>query len=399
MRNSRTNTAQRTTKLLIFIILILTLLVQSAVYSSPINQVDDKIAISASEIEDFSSSFPIKCNVSDKGYGNAVLRFRLFDLFTLKTIEANIIKDEDIYLGGSPIGISLKPDGVIITGKSDVITEEGLRSPTANSDIATGDVLLKLNNSDINSIEDIRSFLKTNNERVISATIRRSNKVFQTQIEPAKDTLTKEMRIGLFIKEEISGVGTLTYVRADNMKFGALGHNVSESLTGLNNEDISGNIYKCSIVGVEKGLRGNAGELRGFFTKMSPQGNIEKNTSYGIYGVADKSMIEGKQKIVMASRFSAKPGKAQIYTTIDGDAPKSYDIEIIKLNYQKSEGEKGMVIRVTDKELLNKTGGIVQGMSGSPIVQDGKLIGAVTHVFLNDPTKGYGIYIDWMKDN
>jgi stage IV sporulation protein B len=388
----------KSAKILIFLILILTILIQSALIYSPINQIENGLAISATEVEDFSY-FPINCSITNNGYGKAVLKFRLFDLFTLKSIQANIIEDEIIYLGGDPIGISLRPDGVIITGKSDVITKDGIRTPTKNADIAAGDVLMKLNKTLIRSHQDIKNFLASNNDLIIIATIRRGIRVIETPIEPAIDTLTNEKRLGLFIKEEISGVGTLTFIKADNMTFGALGHNVSESLCGKGTDNIRGEIYKCNIVGIQKGEKGNAGELRGYFSRTESGGRITKNNSFGIYGKADKSWAEGKQKVVMASRFSAKVGKAEIYTTIDGDKARKFEIEIIKLNYQKSEAEKGMVIRVTDKELLAKTGGIVQGMSGSPIVQDGKLIGAVTHVFLNDPSKGYGTYIDWMKNN
>lgn len=387
-------------RILIFFVLILTLIIQSAILTSPIYQVDDGIAISANEIEDVDSQSQsiINYNLSNTTYGKTTLRFKLFDRFTIKSIKANIVKDEEIYLGGTPIGITMNVGGVIITGKCDVVTNNGLRCPTVNSDITTGDILLKLDNKDIESLEDIKVFLDDLENDRVEATLRRGERVFRTSISPVVDTLTGKRRLGLFVKDEISGVGTLTYVKADDYSFGALGHNVSESI-GSNNISVRGNIYDCKVVGVEKGVRGNAGELKGFFTKSNPKGTIEINNNYGIYGKVENSLVEGREKILLASRFSAKPGKAQIFTTVDSGQPKGYDIEIIKLNYQKSKAEKGMVLRVTDTELLEKTGGIVQGMSGSPIVQNGKLIGAVTHVFLNDPTKGYGIYIDWMKDN
>ncbi|MGI6701638.1 MAG: SpoIVB peptidase [Christensenellales bacterium] len=387
----------RTTKILIFLILILSLLIQSAIFSSPINQIDNEIAISASEIKDFTTEFPVKLDVTKQGVHKAVLKFKLFDLITFKSVKADIVEDEYIYLGGDPIGITLKTDGVIITAKTDVITREGIKSPTRNADIATGDVLLKLDSTRIKCLNDIRAYLKNNKNKVVIATVRRKTKIFETPIEPAVDTISNEKKLGLFVKEEISGVGTLTYIKTDDLSFGALGHNVSDSFSGA--ESITGNIYKCNILGVAKGGKGSAGELRGYFNRTDTGGKVRKNNAFGIYGTANEEMIEGKEKIVMASRFSAKLGKAEIWTTIDGNKAKKYAVEIIKLNYQKSQAEKGIVLRVTDKELLARTGGIVQGMSGSPIVQDGKLIGAVTHVFLNDPAKGYGIYIDWMKNN
>jgi len=392
----RNSGSGKASKILIFLVLILTVLIQSSIISSPFNQATNGIAISSREIEDIDTAFPIKCNIQKNG-NNAVLKFKLFDIFTLKSIKANIVKDEIIYLGGDPIGITMKTEGVIVTGKTDVITREGIKSPTKNADIAEGDVLTKLNSAKISCLNDIRDFLKNDTNAVISATIRRGAKVFETPLEPAVDTITNEKRLGLFIKEEVSGVGTLTFIK-ENSSFGALGHNVSESLNDYGNDIVKGNIYKCNVVGVQKGERGKAGELRGFFTRAEADGNIRRSNTFGIYGTADKSLLKGRDKITMASRFSAKLGKAEIWSTIEGAKPKKYEVEIIKLNYQKSQAEKGIVLRITDKELLEKTGGIVQGMSGSPIVQDGKLIGAVTHVFLNDPTKGYGIYIDWMKN-
>jgi stage IV sporulation protein B len=379
-------------KIIIFILLIFTLLLQSAVYSLPITIFDDGIEVSTNELEDMSM-FPINCSVDEDG-SKAIIKFKLFDLFTIKSVEANIVDEESVYLGGSPLGISLKPAGVIIAGKTDVVTENGLKSPTKDSDIIVGDVLYKLNQTEVRTLIDIRNFLKTNNDTVVEAKIRRMGKDMTTTIMPAKDSLTGEKKLGLFIKEEITGVGTLTYVDK-NMSYGALGHSVSAAL--VSDEQIKGEIYSCTIVDVKKGEKGNAGELKGNFSKNDKLGNIIKSNSFGIYGNAINDICASKQTIKKGGRMTAHVGKAEIWTTLSGCEPKGYEVEIIKVNYQKSESEKGMVIRVTDKELLERSGGIVQGMSGSPIVQDGKLIGAVTHVFLNDPAKGYGIFIDWMK--
>ncbi|MBQ7307293.1 MAG: hypothetical protein IJW82_02090 [Clostridia bacterium] len=157
-------------------------------------------------------------------------------------------------------------------------------------------------------------------------------------------------------------------------------------------------MYNCNVIGVTKGYKGNPGELKGlFFQGKDSQGIIDKNMEYGVYGqINDDSILKNSEELKVGGRFVARPGKAKIRACIDGTESKDYDVEIIKTNYQSASNDKSMVIKVTDKELLRKTGGIVQGMSGSPIIQNNKVIGAITHVFVNDPTKGFGIYLDWM---
>ena len=195
------------------------------------------------------------------------------------------------------------------------------------------------------------------------------------------------------------GVGTLTFYNDTTKRFGSLGHAITNSSNKNNIEIAEGDIYNCRVIGVKVGYNGVAGELLGTFSlNQESIGNVDKNCDFGVYGYItnEKSIINNKIPIELGGRVSVKPGKAKILSCIDGENIEEFDIEIIKTNYQKSESEKSMVIRVIDKVLLTKTGGIVQGMSGSPIIQDGKLIGAVTHVFLNDASKGFGLYIDWM---
>ncbi len=205
--------------------------------------------------------------------------------------------------------------------------------------------------------------------------------------------MTGRKKIGLWLRDGISGIGTLTYVDPSNMRYGALGHPIDEST-----EYIGGAIYGANIYGYIKGEKGKAGELSGSYDPSDVIGSIDKNNKFGIFGKY-RGDIASKEMIPLGSKSTVKPGKAHIYTTIDGCCSKRYEIEIIKCNVQNKADSKGMVIRITDKELLERTNGILQGMSGSPIIQNGKLIGAVTHVFINDPTKGFGMYIDFMLPN
>ncbi|MDR2090286.1 MAG: SpoIVB peptidase [Clostridiales bacterium] len=307
----------------------------------------------------------------------------------------DIIYSDDVYLGGIPIGISLTADGLIIAGKNDIITKTGVVSPSAKSNIMNGDVLLFINDKKIAKPDDIAAALNGNKGEEVLLKLRRGKMDFFERIKPAEDSLTGARRLGLIVKTDLMGVGTLTFVK-NNARYGALGHQIADAETGI--KDLNGgDIYECSIIGIVKGEKNKAGELRGLINKSGGSyGTIDKNNHFGIFGSANDVMTQKLEKISVGSKYAVKPGKASIRTTIAGETPNEYEIEIVKTNFQSGKSEKGMIIRVTDENLLKTTGGILQGMSGSPIIQDGKLVGAVTHVFVNDPSKGYGMYIDFM---
>lgn len=320
-----------------------------------------------------------------------------------KEENSNENRELSVYLGGYPLGFTLECDGVLIVSIGDVETENGPVSPSKNKNIKEGDVLYSLNGVVIKSATHLHGLLNTSqaDETPVSVVIKRDDMIINETITPAKEVPSNMYRLGFWIRDNSAGVGTLTYVREDNNRFGALGHPVQDVDTGKMMPVSGGNIYKCNIVGYNKGTRGNPGELRGLFLRTGTEiGRLDNNNDYGVYGKIDE---EYKQKlgqlVPVGFRDSVKTGKAKILCTIDGTMPKEYDIEIIKLSHQSKSDKKSMVLRVTDKELIQKTGGIVQGMSGSPIIQNGKLVGAVTHVFVSDPTKGFGVYIDWMIDN
>ena len=215
------------------------------------------------------------------------------------------------------------------------------------------------------------------------------------------DVLTQKYKLGLWVRNSASGVGTLTYIKQSDFRFGAVGHPIIDSSLGENFEVESGNIYKCRLIGIKKGEKNNPGEIKSTINLSDDAiGLADTNCQYGVYGnILNKSIIDASRTATLGGRLSVELGDAKIYCNLDNEGVKAYDIKIIRANKQNSADDKSMIIKVTDKELLNKTGGIIQGMSGSPIVQNGKVVGAVTHVFLNDPTRGYGVYIDWMIDN
>ncbi len=323
---------------------------------------------------------------------------------TLKEIVKTLFKKENnpiakresvyVYLGGYPLGFTIKCSGVVIVAISNESAYE----------LKEGDILTRIEGVSVNSLEEISKLInsETYAGEMLEITYKRNDEERQTTIKPKYDEKLHQYKLGLWIRDNSAGVGTITYIRQDNLRFGALGHPVCDIDTGSALPVNSGNIYKCNIVGYKSGVKGNPGELKGLFLRNgSILGSLDTNNKFGVYGNFSKKHINlvNDELIEVASRDEIKSGKAQIRCTIDGSVPKYYDIEIVKTYFQSSKDNKSMFIRVTDKELLSKTGGIVQGMSGSPIIQNGKLVGAVTHVFVSDPTKGYGIYADWMIDN
>ena len=338
----------------------------------------------------------------DKKVKNLEVKFKLFNLFNIKNLKVKVVDNVNVLLGGDSVGFSLNSKGVTIVGSNFVLTKNGAENPINSSDLKVGDTILEINNIEILSAEDVNNAIKNLDDKEVTIKYKRNNKEFLTTIKPALDIQTKTYKLGIWVKDNTMGVGTLTYIKEDDLRFGSLGHAVADGGNGNDFEVQNGEVYKCNVIGVKKGTRGEAGEILGLFLPgKNVQGDVDKNNNFGLYGnmFENSEFLENKQKIEIGGRASCKPGKAQILTCISGTKVNVYDIEIIKTNYQNTANEKSMVIKVTDKKLLEETGGIVQGMSGSPIIQDGKIVGAVTHVFVSDPTKGFGLYIDWMLDN
>lgn len=299
-----------------------------------------------------------------------------------------------VYVGGYPLGFTISCSGVIVVAKS---------NDTAK-DICEGDIITKIEGKSVSSAEEILMILNSpeNAAKKLKVQFIHKGEVKQTEITPIYDSVLQMFKLGIWIRDNSAGVGTLTYIRKDNKRFGALGHPVCDIDTGCLMPVGSGNIFRCNIVGYKRGVKGNPGELKGLFLRNgSVLGSLDKNNGFGVYGTFDDKFatVYGGEVMEVAKSSEVKSGKAKIRCTIDGTTPKDYDIEIVRAYFQKEKDNKSMFIRVTDSELISKTGGIVQGMSGSPIIQNGKLVGAVTHVFVSDPTKGYGVYADYMIGN
>ena len=331
-----------------------------------------------------------------------MLNLKLFNLITINKYLVNLV-DTDVIACGNSIGMILKSKGVIIVGFNSVLTSDGNKKPCETSPLMIGDRIVEIENKEINTSEDIDAVLTEEgyDGRALSIIAYRGNEKIECEINPVKDYISSKYKVGLWVREDASGVGTLTYIRKDTNRFGALGHPISEESCNEPLQISGGEIYNCDVVGINKGTKGKTGDIRGLFVAgQNSQGVIDKNIDYGVFGnINDTSELLNASTYDIGGRLSVKPGKAQILACINGRSVEKFDIEIIKTNFQKYSNNKSMVLRVTDKKLLEKTGGIIQGMSGSPIIQNGKIVGAVTHVFVSDPSKGFGIYLDWMIDN
>lgn len=304
----------------------------------------------------------------------------------------------EYYLGGIPAGFTLSQGGAEIIGLNDVAAQDGMFRPAEKAGIKTGDCIVAVDDIRVKNISELNAALERSKGNPIKLTVKRNGETAETEVTPVKDAKTGKYKIGVLIRDTLTGIGTVTYVNKETLRFGSLGHAVStDNFSELGIADSK--VYLCSIVGVNKGVRGRAGELRGLFMNDKPLAKADKVCEDGLYGTFENGYDFSHVRTVEAAPVSeAKIGKACIYSTVDGICPQEYQISIVKVDASQKDN-KNFVIKVTDERLIEETGGIVQGMSGSPIVQNGKLIGAVTHVFLNDPTRGYGIAIENMLEN
>lgn len=319
--------------------------------------------------------------------------------FTVGTKKVTVKEDRQVWLGGQAVGVAMYTKGLFVTDTVAVQNTEGkFLTPAANAGIRKGDYILSANGVNLDDVSTIDAVLKACGGEEVTLKVQRDATSFEVSVMPVKSIEDQQYRLGLWMRDSAAGLGTVTYVDTKDNSYMALGHAICDGDSGKILSVGNGRIVDCTISSVQKGSKGNAGELKGSFgVGAQVLGTIEENTLFGLKGTADENFQKG-ELVNLGSKELVHEGEAEIYSTVDSGGVKKYKIEIVHVNNQTHPQEKSMVIHVTDPELLDKTGGIVQGMSGSPIVQDGKLIGAVTHVMLSDSSRGYGIFIDWMMD-
>lgn len=332
---------------------------------------------------------------------NRKTHVKFLGVLPVKEVNVNEISNLEVYPGGIPIGIKMNTKGLLVIAFSDIknVNNTDIENPGILSGLNVGDVILKADNKQLSTSSELIKIINDKNGESIKLSIDRCGEIFEKELKPVKIDGEDKYKLGLWLRDSTAGVGTLTFYDKNSKNYGALGHPITDVDTNSLLKVGKGSIVESSIISVKKGQRGNPGELKGIFVNENKElGNIKNNTECGIFGISNNNLqnIISTKPMKIALRNEIKEGPAQIITTIDENGPKYYDIVIEKLLNQDSPGTKSMVIRITDDTLLEKTGGIVQGMSGSPIIQNNKIIGAVTHVLINKPDTGYGIYIEWM---
>ncbi len=330
---------------------------------------------------------------SDRSYLASV---KFAGIIPIKTVRVSTIQKCRVIPGGECIGIKLYTDGLMVVGVSDFASSEGkMVSPARNSGIKTGDIIKRINGQAVDNADSLTNEVCKSDGEDISVDILRGDDKMLVNITPVADA-DNEYKIGLWVRNSVAGIGTMTFYNPLSNTYGALGHGIADSDTNNIVPIGKGEVIPARINTIKKGERGVPGELRGIFGGDNSIGKVYSNSKQGIYGPISDVNVYNKESIEVASRDEIVEGKAHILTCIEGNTPEKFEIEILKISAVRKSESKCMVLKITDPVLLEKTGGILQGMSGSPIVQNGKLVGAVTHVFINDPTRGYGIFIENM---
>ena len=338
--------------------------------------------------------------ITASGEGSYQLPCRLFGKIAFKNIKVKPTEADTILVSGSTVGIYMETDGVLVIDTGEILSKNGQMQDPAKNILKPGDYIVALNEQKISCKQDLINDLETIDGKPVTVSVRRNNSTIPVSLSPAQDASGK-YKLGIWVRDDTQGIGTITYVDM-NGNFGALGHGISDSDTGDLVETSQGALYSTEIMGIEKGTIGKPGLLSGviYYGPQSHMGDITLNTNEGIFGTVNqqyKKQLTG-EPMEIACRQDVKPGIAYIRSDVSGQL-EDYEIEIQKVDYNASHKNKSMVIKVTDPRLLELTGGIVQGMSGSPIIQDGKLAGAVTHVFVQDASRGYGILIENMLEH
>lgn len=322
----------------------------------------------------------------------------MFGNIKIKNVSVDVIPKTTVIPIGSSIGMKLYTKGVLVVGMSQIDTDNNTKEkPYENSGIEQGDTIIEVNNNEIGNTDELIEEVNNSNGEAISIKYVRNNQTMQTSITPVKSD--NEYKIGLWVRDAAAGVRNINFYEPDTNMFMSLGHGITDIDTEQIVEIANGELVTANIISINKGEKGKPGEIRGTIDNGYEIGDIYKNTNFGVYGTLKNTKylsIDTSKEMEVATREEIQEGEATILCQLDNSGPKEYKIEIEKIYISNNEDNKSMLIKITDESLIEKTGGIIQGMSGAPIMQNGKFIGAITNVLVNDPTQGYAIFGDMM---
>ena len=394
-------------------IILLTFLLIIYVYILVISNIPDKITIFEGENISLKTIFGMTVNSEDEvlevsansgektihKIGNETLSVSLFDKLFLKSVDVSVLPKTTVIPVGNIAGVKLYTNGVLVVGMSEIQGEDSKTyKPYENTGIEEGDTIVKVNENLVNSTDDLIEKVNMSKGKKVEIEYIHDEETKECSITPVK-TSEEEYKLGLWVRDSAAGVGTVTFYEPSTQSFGALGHGITDIDTGDLLNIASGEFVTAKVLNIKKGEDGNPGKIQGTVEEQETIGEITKNTEFGIYGkIQDLSSlnIDTSKEMEVAMREEIEIGKATILCSLDNQTVKEYEIEITKIYRDNNYNNKSMEIKVTDEELIEKTGGIIQGMSGSPIIQNGKFVGALTHVLVNEPLEGYAVFGDIM---
>lgn len=420
MRNRRPRTPSRLKKTTGWLLSAFLLMVHFSPQAELLRTLPDTLTVAMGQQAVVETAFPLSVSIREGdvqaissmdedlggvslvagGEGRSMATISLFGLLPLREVEIDVRDDLRLYPGGQAVGVALHTQGVLVVGTSDL---SDTFSPARLAGLKAGDLIVAAGGKTLEGTAELTQLVAASGETPLPLTVQRGENTLKLTLEPKRDGQTGTYRIGAWVRDSTAGVGTLSFYgeinEGEGVRYGALGHAITDTDTQQVLTVGRGEVMAADVVDVRKGQVGVPGELKGSFLRENRVlGNIRLNNSFGIYGALDAPPAHPlyPEGLPIGRKDAVHTGPATILCTVDAGGMKEYEVEIVEVARQASPAQRSMVLRVTDEELLKKTGGIVQGMSGSPILQDGRLIGAVTHVFVNDPTMGYGLFIEWM---
>lgn len=321
---------------------------------------------------------------------------KLFGIIPVKEVTVTEKTEQKVMVSGEVFGIKLYTDGVIVVGIQEVQTDSGKKSPSGSAGIEVGDIIVAIDGENVYTSDQVQSILGANNGGSFEVKIKRGERYRNYTVTPVYCEREGCYKAGMWVRDSTAGIGTITFYNKQSGIFAALGHQINDIDTKEIMPMLDGEAVKATVSKIEKSTRGTTGSLECDFTNQT-LGKLLSNTDCGIYG-AYAEVSECAKEYPVAAIQEVKKGKATLISTVEKGQPKEYEIEITHIGFNENNREKNMIVKVTDKDLIDKTGGIVQGMSGSPIIQNGKLVGALTHVIVGNPQKGYAVFAQTMAE-